>query len=94
MGWERNNGVENRLVNFIMLKKIFLGLEGIHAKTDTPLVLVYRKPLMFFVEEWHGGELTIPGRGWVLELDSTGSEVGADSLFMNGSNVNSSVVNS
>ena len=94
MGWERIDGEHDRLVNFTMLKKIFLGLEGIHAKTDTPLVLVYRKPLRFFIEEWNGSELIIPGRGWVLSDDTTESEVGGEVLFNNGSQVNSSVLDS
>ena len=92
--WESNDGEDDRPVNFTMFKKIILGLESIHAKTDTPLVLVYRKPLRFVVEEWYGGELIIPGRGQVLPVDNTGSEVGGDRLFNNGSHVNSSVVES
>ena len=94
MGWERNDGEHDRLVNFTMLKKIFVGLEDIHAKTDTPLVLVYRKPLRFFIEEGYGSELKIPGRGWVLSVDTTELEVGAEVLFNNGSHVNSSVADS
>ena len=94
MGWERIDGEHDRLVNFTMLKKIFLGLEGIHAKTDTPLVLVYRKPLRFFIEEWNGSQLIIPGRGWVLSDDTTESEVGGEVLFNNGSRINSSVLDS
>ena len=70
LGWEKNDVEDDRLVNFTMLKKIISGLEGIHAKTDTPLVLVYRKPLRFFIEEWYEGQLLIPGRGWVLRKDA------------------------
>ena len=85
---------DDRLVNFTMLKKIISGLEAIHAKTDTPLVLVYRKPLRFSIGEWYGDELIIPGRGWVLRKDATESEVGGEVLFNNGSQVNSSVLDS
>ena len=94
MGWERIDGEHDGLVNFTMLKKIFLGLEGIHAKTDTPLVLVYRKPLRFFIEEWNGSQLIIPGRGWVLSDDTTESEGGGEVLFNYGSRINSSVLDS
>ena len=82
----------DRLVNFTMLKRIISGLEAIHAKTDTPLVLVYRKPLRFFIGEWYGDELIIPGRGWVLRKDTTESEIGGEVLSYNGSQVNSSVL--
>ena len=92
--WERDREEVDRLVNFTMFKKIILGLESIHAKTDTPLVGVYRMPLRFYVEEWYEAELYMPGRGRVLPVDNTGLEVGADSLFNNGSHVNSSVVDS
>ena len=94
LGWEKSDVEDDRLVNFTMLKKIILGLEGIHAKTDTPLVLVYRKPLRFSIGEWYGDELIFPGRGWVLRKDSTESEVGGEVLFNNGSQVNSSVLDS
>ena len=85
--WEKNDEEDDRRVNFTMFKKIVLGLESIHAEPHTQLLAVYRKPLRFYVEEWYGGELIIPGRGRVLPVDNAGSEVGGDSLFNNGNHV-------
>ncbi len=77
-----------------MFKKVILGLESIHAEPGTPLMGVYRRPLLFFIEEWYGGKIFFHGDGEVLPVGNTGSEVGGDGLSINGSHVNSSVVDS
>lgn len=92
--WEEDSGAGDRPVNFTMFKKIILGLESLHAEPSTPLVGVYRRYLRFYVEERYAGELLIAGGGQVLPVDGTGPEVEGDSLSINGSHVNSSVIDS
>ena len=94
MTWEKGSGAGDSPVNFTMLKKIIVGLENIHAEPSTPLVRVYRRPLSFFVDERYAAQVLIAGGGTVLPVDGTGSEVEGDSLFISGSHVNSSVVDS
>lgn len=83
---------ENKPMNYTMLRRVNLSLEMIHADPRAQSVEVHRRPLRFYVYERCGIVLLIPGAGRVTPLHYTASEVEGDSLFINGSQVNSSVV--
>ena len=90
--WESSDRVEDRPLNYIMLRRFILALKMIHADPMERYMEIHRKPIRFYVYERRGFVLLRPGAGRVTPLDYTGSEVEGDSLVINASQVNSSVI--
>ena len=91
--WESSDRVEDRPLNYIILRRVILALDMIHTDPMKQYMEIHRKPIIrFYVYERRGIVLLRPGVGRVTPLDYTGSELEGDSLFINSSQVNSSVI--
>lgn len=90
--WESSDRVEDRPLNYTILRRVILALEMIHIGPIVRSTDFHRRPIRFYVYKREGTVLLRPGAGQVTPLHYTGSEVAGDSLVINASQVNSSVI--